>query len=47
VAAWTTSRLARARHTLAAIYGRDLRAPESLAAHRRMIAEAVLRYVQP
>ena len=35
------------RHTLTAIYGRDLRAPESLAAHRQMITEAVLRYVQP
>ncbi len=35
------------RHTLAAIFGRDLRTPETLAAHRRMIVEAVLRYVQP
>lgn len=35
------------RHTLAAIFGRDLQAPECAAAHRRMIAEAVLRYVAP
>jgi AcrR family transcriptional regulator len=35
------------RHTLAAIFGRDLRAPDCAAAHRRMIAEAVLRYVAP
>jgi AcrR family transcriptional regulator len=35
------------RHTLTAIFGRDLQAPESVAAHRRMISEAVLRYVHP
>jgi AcrR family transcriptional regulator len=35
------------RHTLLAIYGRDLRAPDSIAAQRRMITEAVLRYVAP
>jgi AcrR family transcriptional regulator len=35
------------RHTLAAIFGRDLLAPATLAAHRRMITEAVLRYVAP
>ncbi len=35
------------RHTLAAIFGRDPLAPESVAAHRRMIVEAVLRYVAP
>jgi AcrR family transcriptional regulator len=35
------------RHTLLAIYGRDLRTPESIAAQRRMITEAVLRYVAP
>ncbi|WP_270935070.1 TetR/AcrR family transcriptional regulator [Falsiroseomonas oryzae] len=35
------------RHTLSAIFGRDLRAPETAAAHRRMITEAVLRYVRP
>jgi AcrR family transcriptional regulator len=35
------------RHTLTAIFGRDLGTPESIAAHRRMIVEAVLRYVAP
>ncbi len=35
------------RHTLSAIFGRDLRAPEAAAAHRRMIVEAVLRYLAP
>ena len=35
------------RHTLRAIYGRDLGAPAVVAAHRRMIVDAVLRYVQP
>lgn len=35
------------RHTLRAIFGRDGRLPEVAAAHRRMIAEAVLRYVRP
>ncbi|HWX50906.1 MAG TPA: TetR/AcrR family transcriptional regulator [Roseomonas sp.] len=35
------------RHTLMAIFGRDLRAPDCIAAHRRMIVEAVLRYVRP
>lgn len=35
------------RHTLGAIFGRDLRAPDRAAAHRRMIVEAVLRYLAP
>ncbi|MBR0671253.1 TetR/AcrR family transcriptional regulator [Neoroseomonas soli] len=35
------------RHTLGAIFGRDLRAPATVDAHRRMIVEAVLRYVRP
>lgn len=35
------------RHTLRAIYGRDLRTAEATASHRRMIVEAVQRYVQP
>ncbi|MBW6399345.1 TetR family transcriptional regulator [Roseomonas sp. HJA6] len=35
------------RHTLRTIFGADLAAPETVAAHRRMIVEAVLRYVQP
>jgi AcrR family transcriptional regulator len=35
------------RHTLTAIFGRDLGTAESIAAHRRMIVEAVLRYVAP
>jgi AcrR family transcriptional regulator len=35
------------RHTLGAVFGRDMRAPETAAAHRLMIAEAVLRYVRP
>lgn len=35
------------RHTLTAIFGRDLRAPDAMATQRRMIVEAVLRYVRP
>jgi len=35
------------RHTLSAIFGHDLQAAESAAAHRRMIVEAVLRYMTP
>jgi AcrR family transcriptional regulator len=35
------------RHTLRAIFGRDGRLAEVAAAQRRMIAEAVLRYVTP
>jgi hypothetical protein len=35
------------RHTWAAIFGRDLAAPEHAAAERRMIVEAVLRYLAP
>jgi AcrR family transcriptional regulator len=35
------------RHTLRAIYGRDLDAPGAVAVQRRMIVDAVLRYVQP
>jgi AcrR family transcriptional regulator len=35
------------RHTLKAVFGRDLRAPGAAAAQRRMICEAVLRYVAP
>jgi hypothetical protein len=35
------------RHTLGAIFGRDVRQPANVAAHRRMITEAVLRYVAP
>lgn len=35
------------RHTLGAIFGADLRAPARVAAHRRMIGEAVLRYLVP
>jgi AcrR family transcriptional regulator len=35
------------RHTLRAIFGRDLQAPEVAAAQRRMICEAVLRYAAP
>ena len=35
------------RHTLRAIYGRELEAPDTVAAHRRMIVDAVLRYVAP
>jgi AcrR family transcriptional regulator len=35
------------RHTLKAIFGRDLQAAEVAATHRRMICEAVLRYVAP
>ncbi|MEO3475393.1 TetR/AcrR family transcriptional regulator [Roseomonas sp. CAU 1739] len=34
------------RHTLQAIYGRDMSAPPVVAAHRRMIVDAVLRYAQ-
>jgi AcrR family transcriptional regulator len=35
------------RHTLRAIFGRDGGQPEAMAAQRRMITEAVLRYVRP
>jgi len=35
------------RHTLLAIFGRDLNAPETVATHRRMITESVLRFVGP
>ena len=35
------------RHTLGAIFGRDLQAPEGATAHRGMIVEAVLRYLAP
>jgi AcrR family transcriptional regulator len=35
------------RHSLGAIFGRDGTAPAAAAAHRRMIVEAVLRYVRP
>jgi AcrR family transcriptional regulator len=35
------------RHTLGAIFGRDLRAPETEAAHRRMAVEMALRYLAP
>lgn len=35
------------RHTLRAIFGRDLQAPKVAAAHRRMVLETVLRYVSP
>jgi AcrR family transcriptional regulator len=35
------------RHTLRQIFGRDLQAPAQVAAHRRMIVEAVLRYLRP
>jgi hypothetical protein len=35
------------RHTLAAIFGRDLQDEAVAAAHRAMIVEAVLRYVRP
>jgi AcrR family transcriptional regulator len=35
------------RHTLHAIFGRDTRQPEVADAHRRMITDAVLRYVRP
>jgi AcrR family transcriptional regulator len=34
------------RHTLGAIFGRDLTDPGAVAAHRAMIVEAVLRYVR-
>ncbi|MDO9711007.1 TetR/AcrR family transcriptional regulator [Paracraurococcus lichenis] len=35
------------RHTLQAIFGRDLTAPAHAAAHRRMIVEAVLAWLRP
>ena len=35
------------RYTLMAIFGTDLQTPDRIAAHRRMIVEAVLRYVRP
>ncbi len=35
------------RHTLRAVFGAELAAPASVAAHRAMIVEAVLRYVRP
>ena len=35
------------RHTFGLIFNRDLHAPESTAAHRRMIVEAVLRFLRP
>ena len=35
------------RHTLGAIFGRDLGAPDVEAAHRRMAVEMVLRYLAP
>jgi AcrR family transcriptional regulator len=35
------------RHTLRAIFGRDLQAAETVAAHRRMAVESVLRYARP
>jgi AcrR family transcriptional regulator len=35
------------RHTLGIIFGRDLRAEDCAAAHRRMVVEAVLRYLAP
>jgi AcrR family transcriptional regulator len=35
------------RHTLRAIFGRDMQAPQVAAAQRRMVCEAVLRYVAP
>ncbi len=35
------------RHTLTAIFGRDLRTRAVAATHRQMITEAVLRYVKP
>ncbi len=35
------------RHTLGAIFGRDVGTPTAAAAHRRMIVETVLRYVRP
>jgi len=34
------------RHTLGVIFGRDLTAPEHMAAHRRMIVESVLAWVR-
>jgi len=35
------------RHTLTTIFGRDIGSAAATAAHRRMITEAVLRYVRP
>jgi AcrR family transcriptional regulator len=35
------------RHTLSAIFGRDMRAADRRAAQRQMITEAVLRYLAP
>ena len=35
------------RHTWSAIFGRDLQAPEHVASQRRMVVEAVLRYLRP
>jgi hypothetical protein len=35
------------RHTLRAIFGRDQANADAARRHRRMIEEAVLRYVQP
>ena len=35
------------RHSLLAIFGRDLSESDTVARHRRMITEAVLRYVRP
>ena len=35
------------RHTLGAIFGRDLRDPAVEATHRRMAVEMVLRYLAP
>lgn len=35
------------RHTLRAIFGRDLQVPKVAAAHRRLACETVLRYVSP
>ncbi|NOG68785.1 TetR/AcrR family transcriptional regulator [Roseicella sp. DB1501] len=35
------------RHTLQRIFGRDLTAPAHVAAHRRMITEAVLAWLRP
>jgi AcrR family transcriptional regulator len=35
------------RHTLGAIFGADIQAPQTVAAHRAMMVDAVLRYVRP
>ena len=35
------------RHTLGVIFGRDLTEPQHVAAHRRMIVEAVLAWLKP